>query len=393
MLASAMAASTFMLTVFGVLAGDLIDEFGVERWQIGALVTSSAAVAALVSPRVGGAVDRAGARRSTVATIAVAALALAAVALAPTYPLLVVAAMTTAGAQAMANPATNKLIAEQVPDGARGVVTGVKQSGVQVGVFAGGLLLPVLAAALGWRSAVLVFVLAAATAAVVAGVRLPQDDPSHHHTAPPADDAPPAGARRPLPVLVRRVTVYGLLLGAGGSAIFTYLPLYAEEALGVSAGTAGRAVALTGLVGIAARIGWGRAAELRLGSVRALRLLAGIAVLAPVLLILAGTGATGLLWPAAVVTGLSASAWNAVGMLAIIQGLPPRDTGRASGVVMFGFLTGLGLGAPAFGLSVDRTGSYVLGWSMAGVLFAAALALAVAMTADTGERLPEVAAA
>ena len=48
--------------------------------------------------------------------------------------------------------------------------------------------------------------------------------------------------------------------------MFTYLPLYAEEVLGFGDQAAGWAVSLMGLVGIGARIAWGRAAELRLGS-------------------------------------------------------------------------------------------------------------------------------
>ena len=184
----------------------------------------------------------------------------------------------------------------------------------------------------------------------------------------------PTSARAPLPPLVRAIVVYGFLLGAAGSALFTYLPSYAEEVLGVSGEVAGWAVALMGFTGVVARISWGRAAEHRLGPVRSLRIIAVAAVLAPALLVLADAATVvALLWPAAIVTGLSASAWNAVGMLAIITSLPSRDVGRASGLVMFGFLAGLGLGAPVFGFSVDRLGSYTPGWLAASAVFATAL--------------------
>ena len=394
-LAATMAASTFMLLVFGVYAEQLIAEFAITRSQVGLLVTASSGIAAVTSPLAGGITDRIGARRMTLLTLVGAALALAAVGLAPTYLLLFVAASATAIPQAMANPGTNKLIALHVPAGSRGVVTGIKQSGVQIGVFVGGISLASIADATDWRVGVLVFAAAWGAFALLAMVSLPHDEDAEAGRPPSpaattaggdADDPAERGGRMSLPPLVRRVTVYGFLLGAGGSTLFTYIPLYAEEGLGTSARVAGAVVSLTGLVGIAARIGWGRTSEHRLGALRSLRVIAWIAIAPPVLCLLAPAVGTWLLWPVAVLTGLSASAWNAVGMLAIIQGLPPERTGAASGRVMLGFLAGLGLGAPAFGQSVDLTGDYVVGWLGAAAMFAAAILVLVGQRDEVHER-------
>ena len=65
-----------------------------------------------------------------------------------------------------------------------------------------------------------------------------------------------------------------------------------------------------------------------------------------------------LVWPAAVATGAGINAWNAVGMLAVVSVVSEDAAGQASGVVQFGFLMGLALGAPIFGAVVDATGSY-----------------------------------
>src|SRR5207302_7706378 len=54
---------------------------------------------------------------------------------------------------AFGNPATNQLAARGVTPGRHGLVTGVKQSGVQIGAFLAGLVLPALAGAAGWRAA------------------------------------------------------------------------------------------------------------------------------------------------------------------------------------------------------------------------------------------------
>lgn len=378
-----MAGATFALPVFGVLAADLIAEFGVGRWEVGALVTASSVAGALLSPFLGRVADRIGARATVVGTLVVATLVLLFVAAAPSFGLLVGAALLTGVAQAASNPGTNKLISLHVEPGRRGVITGIKQSGVQFGTFLGGLLLPVLALAWGWRGAVLAFVAAPGLALLLALATLPPD-PHVDATGAPAT----SGGRR-MPPFIRRLAVYGFLLGAGGTTIFTYLPLYAQEVLGLSQASAGTTIALAGLVGIVARIGWGRVAEIHFGSVRVLAALGGLAAVAALVLLLAPSIGAPLLWVGAVVTGTSASAWNAVGMLAVIQELPASLAGRGSGAVNFGFLTGLGIGAPIFGWSVDRLGTYRPGWAVVAALFAAATAVMLAGRDERPGRGPD----
>jgi predicted MFS family arabinose efflux permease len=204
-LATVMGAGTFSLVVFAVHASNLIEEFGAQRWQIGTLVTATTLIGAGISPAVGGATDRIGARNATLITLFVSATGLAGIALSPAFAVLVVAAL-------------------------------------------------------------------------IGGV----------------------------------------------------------------------------------------------GSLLALRIIAVLSAVAASLLI-ASTVVAPLVWLAAVVTGLSASSWNAVGMLAVISTLPTSSAGRGSGVVLLGFLFGLAVGAPAFGYSVDRLGSYIPGWIGIGVVFLAAL--------------------
>ena len=72
--------------------------------------------------------------------------------------------------------------------------------------------------------------------------------------------------------------------------------------------------------------------------------------------------------PVALLLGGGAIAWNAVGMLAVMEFAPPKMVGKGTGVVLFGFLGGLAAGAPLMGLSVDMSGSYVPGWLAAAAL-------------------------
>lgn len=367
-LATTMAVATFALTVFSVLAAQLIEEFGVARWQIGALGTASSLGGAVISPWLGRAADIMGGRRATVTTLAIAAVALTAVSAAPVFALLVVAAGLTGIAQGFSNPATNKLIALHVEPGRRGIVTGIKQSGVQFGTFLGGLLLPLFALWWGWRIAVVAFVAVPVAGFILAWLAVPHDPARSVHDT---EDMVPGT----IPPFIFRLAIYGFLLGAGGTAIFTYMPLFAQEVLGLSLPVAGAAVALMGLTGIVARISWARFAEISIGSVQALSHIARLAALAALLLIGSEYLGGWLIWVAAMVTGLSASSWNSVGMLAIIQRVPGSLAGRGSGIVLFGFLAGLGLGAPIFGWSVDRLGTYNPGWIVVILLFIAGWAV------------------
>lgn len=360
-----MAGATFVLTVFGVLPNELIDEFGLSRAQLGLLGTASSLTGAGVSLGLGRVVDRLGARLSAVATLALGGFALLAVAGAPGFGLLMIAAASSGLGQAGGNPSTNKLISLHVPAGRQGVTTGIKQSGVQAGTLLGGLLLPLGAATLGWRTTV---VLCAAVPLVTATLV--------RFLVPP-DPAPAVGeAARPVPArfprLIYLVAGYGFLIGAGGSAIFAFLSLFAQESLGMSSIEGGQMVAAMGLAGILARIGWGRVAEAWLGTVASLRVIAVLAMAAAGLLWAAPLLGVAAVWTASLVTGASASAWNAVGMLAVIQQSDPRQAGRASGVVLTGFLAGLALGAPLFGYGVDRVGAYRPGWLVVAAVFALA---------------------
>jgi predicted MFS family arabinose efflux permease len=365
----AMAAGTFAPPAFGVLSGDLLAEFDIARWQIGALVTASALTGALLAPRLGRLTDRMGGRRALLTTLGASALGLAAVAASPTYVLLVLAACTTGIGQGISNPATNKLISLHVPAGQRGYVVGIKQSGVQAGIFLGGLLLPAAAALLGWRGALAAAAAVPAMVMVVASLSLPPD-------APPATPGTTTGVDERVPGEMRFIALYGFLLGLAAGSMTTYAPLFAQESLGFSAAAGGAVVAVMGGVGVVARVAWGRLSERGGRYLSSLAALGTVAALAGAAMIGAELLAPSLVWVGAVATGAGINAWNAVGMLAVISIAPLAAAGRASGVVQFGFLGGLGAGAPLFGLSVDLTGTYLPGWTVLTGLCATAALLA-----------------
>ena len=128
--AAAMGTGTFLIVVASVMAAELMAAFDISRAQVGLLVTAFGVVGGLLSPLLGRVTDRIGAVAATRGVLLAGALAMTAVALAPSYPVLVAAALGTGFANGWSNPATNLLIVDNVAPGQRGVVTGIKQSGV-----------------------------------------------------------------------------------------------------------------------------------------------------------------------------------------------------------------------------------------------------------------------
>ena len=73
------------------------------------------------------------------------------------------------------------------------------------------------------------------------------------------------------------------------------------------------------------------------------------------LLAIAPSVGAGLLWPAVVLYSLGHTAWNAVINLAVILNVPKEMAGRASGIIILGFLMGLTVAGPVTGMIVDAT--------------------------------------
>lgn len=357
--AATMGTSTFAIVIASVLAAPLIDEFGITRAQVGLLVMANGIVGAFASPVFGWITDSFGSVRSVVGSLSIGTITLLGWGLSPTYTILVIAALVTGLSNAWGNPSTNALIVDNVPAGERGIVTGVKQSGVQIATFLGGLLLPVLTGWWSWRVAVLAF-LAMPIGGLLGmiGRRDVQRKASMSLTGPP------------LPLVVRWIAVYGLVSGLATSALIGFIPLFAHESMGWSEAAGGTLVAVIGLAGIGARVMWPRLAERSIGHGRTLRILAGLSTFTAILLALASAGVlpSWTLIPAALLLGGGAVAWNAVGMLAVMDFSPEGAVGKGTGLVLFGFLLGLAFGATLMGLSVDELGSYTAGWIGTAVL-------------------------
>ena len=359
-----MVAGTVVYPSLAVLASVLLDDLSLTPGSFGILVFSFSAVSALASPFAGGVADRLGGRTAVLITFGLAGLGFLAMSASPSLAVLIASTMLLAGGQAIMNPATNRLIRDHSTEGRRGVITGVKQSGVYVGYVVVGVSAPAVASAWGWRSFLVVLGVFLLGAGVFAARVLP---------AGPGARPDPRAHVPSVPRWVWVLSGYGFLMGTASSS-GTFLPLFAEAELGFSNAMAGLLTAFLGVAAIVTRIVGARLAERGRRYRSALSIAAATGVVCGGL-VLASQGVPALIWVAAVMFALGLSAWNAIGMLAVIDLGGPRLAGAATGRVLLGFLLGLAIGPLGFGWLIDGAG-FEMVWSAVAVLTTGAVVVA-----------------
>ncbi len=361
-----MAVSTFQLFAIAVLATELEAVFELSKLQLGVLGACNTAVGALMAPRLGRITDLIGARQSVIVLCGVGAAGLALTAVAPNYWVLLVASLISGLPQGWSNSATNKLIAERLPAGERGVITGFKQSGVQFAILLAGATLPTASNLLNWRAAIGSYAAISLGVGLLAARILTPDSPASTSPGDGADEHAEsdrlAALAAPLPRFVYQVAVYALLLGLVGGGVGRWFQKFTEDSLGFSTERAGLVLALSGALGMFSRVIWGRIAEQVMAPRVALRVIAIGSTGTVALLAAATTLGDWTVWLIAFGMAAFLSAWNVVAMLAVITSVPPSQSGRGTGVVMLAFLGGLTIGSPAVGWSVDQTGDFQLSW-------------------------------
>ena len=372
----AMAVSTMTSHALGILANFLIEEFSITRAELGAVIAVSSALGAVVAIPSGRVVDLIGAKRSLLVVFALSALPFFLYAVAGNMVVMYLASAIAAVPLSSANSATNKTIALHVARRRRGIVTGVKQSGVSLALFLSGVALPPVALRLGWRAALAIAGALTLLALVSTGYIVPSQSEDHRARTYGS------GGLRLDPGLVA-LTLFAFLLGFANSSV-AFLPLYAQEVLDLSPVLGGVAAGLAGFAAVVGRVVWARLADQSGEFEKNLQRQATAGVLAFALILSApyGTGVWQLA-AGALLMGFTTSSWNSVGMLAVISRAGSSQAGSQSGVLMFGFMAGLGIGPPIQGWSVDLTGNYLVLWGMSMILV---LIGSLIMTAEVRRR-------
>lgn len=341
--------------------------------EVGLLMTAYYCGQAIWSLPAGAFVDRIGVGRALVGAMAGIAVGTSVVATAPSLPFLLLGMLLMGSGYSFTNPSTAKGVFDWFPQCRRATAMGAKQTGVPIGgVIAAGL--GALAATADWR--VLLWVVAVLTI-VFGAVCLSLVTRPSEETAPRAK--PFAG----LAELFRdgnygRFVLSNLLYNFGQGNFFGFLTLFVREAARGTQELAALSLGIAQATSAVARFGWGAVSDTFFRG-RRKGLVIGIGI-ASVVLLAAMPLAAG--WPGVammfVIAGLGITVASYAGLMQTmsVEAVEPRLTGSAVGYN--GICTHMGaiIGPPAFGATVDATGSYMGGWMMtAGVVATGVLML------------------
>jgi len=337
-------------------------EFGWDQAWVGYLAAASI-VGALYPLTAGiGMMHRLGGVRALQISLIVGAASLT-LYLVPSIPLALLASICVGLGSGTANPAGSEVLQRFTPLQHRNLMFSVKQAGVPLGGMIGGLAIPPLIEAMGWRLA------ATVVAAVCIGVTL--------LTWPfqPRIDPPPEERMRrdwsfrlsdifvPLNSLrhgdhLLRASFVGAMLAVPQSGWIIFLVTYLVVALGQSLSTAGLVFAVMQASSMFGRLFLGWLAD-RISGMKTLMIAAIGSTVATALL-----GFSTAAWPLwaflllAAFSGFVVSGWNGVQIAEIARRSPPELIGEtAAGGVMFIFLTNL-ITPVVFAVFVAATARY-----------------------------------
>ncbi|MGX9961702.1 MFS transporter [Roseomonas sp. F4] len=356
--------------VLPVTAALVLPATGLPKAAVGwyaALLFSAGAVSTLVTPQL---VATLGPVRVHQAMLASAGAGLLALAMA--HPLaMAVSAVLIGLAYGPANPASSALLSRLSPAHLRNRVFSIKQVAVPVGGASAGVVVPVLAAGLGWQAACL------ALAALI-GLAALAVQPWRWRLD--AGSLAPRGGGLGLLAPFAAVLSGGPTLRLGLASFcfacvqFTFSAFLATVLVtvaGWSIAAAGLTLTIGLLVSIAARLALGWVAD----RVAPARVLGGLGVvIALACLACTGLGPTTpvwLVWLVAGLFGFAAFGWNGICLAETARLAAPGRVAAATSGIMMMIYCGACLGPAVFGTLLSATGSPV-----AGFLLLAGLALA-----------------
>jgi len=338
----------FQLGSLGVL---LRGDFGIDETVLGGLIAAFFLTSAVTAPISGRLADRIGAKRSLLLGMGGSTINLVGLALADQVWQLAVVVMVGGIANGLVQPAAN-LALSSVGQKLRGLMFGIKQSGVPIATLLVGLMVPGVALAFGWRwafglsafLAIVVIILVALTHFDESGVR--------------SSDAPPERAR------VGPLVLLAVAAGLGIAAATSLGTFTVESAVarGTEIGLAGWLLAIGSVAGAGARllVGW-KSDRSGTNPISLMVLLLGVGVFGYLLIAWAPNQV--LIFAGVIIGYAFGWGWNGLLMYAVVL-IAPRAPAGASGIAQVGMSTGAALGPLGFG-AIASVGSYSIAWTAA----------------------------
>jgi predicted MFS family arabinose efflux permease len=338
-------------------------DLGLTLAQAGSFLSMYYIGPSLISLPAGTLVDRWGVKRMLVLGQVLTAVGLVFASTAHSYTAFIVLLVAAGFGYGVLNPTSTKAVMAWSPPAHRATLVGFKQVGLPLGGMLGAALLPILALALGWRTA-LVASAALIAAGAIASVLAYHDPPD---LALPA--AGPGARGTVMSVLTSR-DLWLLSLAAGIFAAMqtvwmSYLVLYLQGVVGLTLLAASRFLALAQFGGMMGRVLFGLLSDRLFGGRRRMPLvLAGVGSTVCTLLILSTGSSASTLGLAAltVVFGVVGIGWNGVQHTWLAELAGPRAAGTAVGLGLAISSAGVTLGPLLFGHVLQVTGAYRWPW-------------------------------
>lgn len=366
-LTASYGAGAFGMLGISPLSPSLVEGFALSRLQVAFIIPSIYLGGLFFSMPGGRLADRLGVRTSFLGGLALGAAALMAGAWAPGFPTFLLALFVAGIGWSVVNPALGRAIIDLFPARERGIAMGIKQMGLTLGGFAAALVLPAVAALLGWRAAIVTCGAVVAVPVVLTWRTLAPLAAGAPAVLDGGVVSPSVGAWEWLgrPALIVFFAT-GLVLGMVQAAVLSYLPLYAVQALGFDKIGAGLLVACSQAGGAVSRLVLGAASDRWLTGRRSLWLTLTGAVGAAIFLVYAAhpVNSPGLAGALAFASGVGAYGWVGIFFVVSAEVGGRRSAGLLSGVAFASIVVGLLVGPAVFGLLLVRADSYVLPWAV-----------------------------
>jgi MFS family permease len=290
----------------------------------------------------------------------------------PSIALALLASVCIGLASGTTNPAGSEVLQRFTPRAHRNLVFSIKQAGVPLGGMIGGLAIPPLIEAMGWRHAAVVVsgvcvAIVLATWPLQRGVDPPAEQRLHHRFV--SFRLPDILV--PLRSLSRgdrlwRASFVGALLSFAQSSWITFLVTYLVVALGHSLSTAGQVFAAMQASSIFGRVSLGWLADRMSGS--ATLAIAALGSASATILLGLSTPAWPLwtLYLLAACAGIAVAGWNGVQIAEVARRSPPELIGETAAGAVFLIFT-VNMVTPAvFAAFVAATGRFDLAFLVCG---------------------------
>ncbi len=280
------------------------------------------------------------------------------------WPAILFAALLLGLGNGPNGPASSYLLARGVRSERQGLAFSIKQSGVPIGAFLAGLIMPSLALLLGWQMALLgVAAVTAITAVVVQPFRSDLDQEcSSRRRADPTGTLAPQRLRSPIATLRENPGLLGLAycgsaLAVVQGCVFAFFVTYLVDRHDLSLTLAGTAFALFQAASVAGRVLAGWVAD-RIGSMRrvllSLALLGALGVLGLAAITTAWSQAA--IFAMALATGLVICSWNGLLLAGVALTVPQQRVGAATSAILFFVFLGFVVGPAGFAVCVELWG-------------------------------------